>query len=837
MAYYGRGWNADDTYFGYTGGTNNENVRATVFGNMPEHGWAWRMGSRLAVWYLDPGSADTILAVWAVDNNDEPQTRLGHTAEFNVPNEGSYHAECTPYTANITESTQAFSPSDNAIMLWSGTKYALGFSHEGNKLMHQQTKANILMYRQNSGSSTPPDPFVETVVTTEGQITVWVEYEPNVAPSKPTSGLAPTGSITDLTPNFTSNFNDNNSDRGDKINDYQIEMRSGSTSGTIKWNPTLSATNTEQNNEATAKTYNGSALSAGVTYYWKIRHSDQFGAWGEWSSWQSFTVNGGGSVAQPSGPTGKQETVQPTPFTAAWSHGSGLSTNLVEIRLKQGSNIVRGPKQISKSVANGGTISITWAETAFADLGWGQTYTVEIRARDTGSLFSPFSPARTFTTNAAPTIPYALSPSNAQPFSSYPKLSVVATDVDDTTVTGLGVECRIKSAAGAVLFTRTMTYNPTTQKFEYQTTGTDLAGYATYKWDARSFDGTLTSAYSPEATFVYGAGPAVTVTAPTEAQVLTTSSVTVTWTASGQVSYRVTIFAYETGLLVYDSGTTVSATQSHNVPSGYLFNSRNYYAIVEVTNSTPLTGYSSNRNFSISYTLPTGIDNAVASPISVAGDTDTSAVLLSWKAADDNPAVFVDYLITKKNLSTGKTVILSRITSIAQVTFVDYLPASGVTYEYGIAKTILQGSNEPVTSLFTTVSATVYLTHPYIVAASDGGTYRASLRLLKNFRIQPTDDTQFFGVWGDDAQTALSGPLDYDVYAGSFAIITDQYATAQRVKNDLEMLRKRRGVAVYRDERGEWIAGHLQVTYEYDVLGRYVVSIVVTQVAYREGVS
>lgn len=701
MAIYGRSGSDPDTGLMVNAG------RAAVFQTMPENGWGYRLGARLGV--AAAGTAATRLAIW--DGPGYPSTYLGRTPSFNVTNVATYAGECNLYLQNLEDSSQAAGmPADTGVMMYSGRTYAMGYVSTGQTLMHQMIQAasadydnENLYYRTGLVSNLPPDPFGASSSSFEGMLNVYIEYEPNEPPNKTIFDIYPFGSQNTLTPQFICPFSDNNTDRGDYLSNIDIEVRQVGTS-TYKWNTSFEPGPTETG--GLNRPYGGSALTAGVAYEWRVRFADAFGAWGPWTDFRTFTINAGGIVLTPSTPTGKQETITPGPFQAVWDHASGLSTNAAEIRIKSGSTIVRGPFQKAVTVADLGTISFTWAETGFAALEWGKNYTFEIRARDTAALWSSFSTGRAFSTNAYPSVPSSLSPANGATVSALPLLTFSMTDIDDTTATGLTAEVRIKNAAGTLLFTRTATFDSALNKWKYQTTSTDFATFATYKWDARGLDGTLTTAYSAENTIVYGAGPTVTAVqlngVAANGSTPATNTPVVTWTVTGstQQSFRVQLYTspYVVGdIPVYDSGTVVSAVASHTIPSGFLHNTIVYDMVLTVTNTVPLAGTFGPYTFTVTFAAPTPILGFQASPIAVAGDVmgQTSSVLLGWNLPEDATANYIETIITRKRFgaSDAEELILARLPTMDQTTFVDYFPRTDEVYEYRAYKVIYQGTD------------------------------------------------------------------------------------------------------------------------------------------------
>lgn len=132
------------------------------------------------------------------------------------------------------------------------------------------------IYSREQGSS---DPYIEVTYTT------------NVAPSAPVS-LSPTGggiAAGGATPVLA--FTHSDSD-GDALLDYDIQVSTDSTFASVThWNIAAQTTGISGNN--VARTYAGTALTRGVTYYWRARTSSAAGVLteGAWSAAQSFKVN------------------------------------------------------------------------------------------------------------------------------------------------------------------------------------------------------------------------------------------------------------------------------------------------------------------------------------------------------------------------------------------------------------------------------------------------------------------------------------------------------------------------------------------------------------------
>jgi len=113
----------------------------------------------------------------------------------------------------------------------------------------------------------------------------------NVAPSSPTSLLTegetnPTN-VADNTPEFSAIYNDLNI--GDTANTYQIQMADNQSFTDPIWDSgQQSMTNCGKDNRCQDISYAGSALSEGVTYYWRIKFWDIAGLGGAWNTEEAY---------------------------------------------------------------------------------------------------------------------------------------------------------------------------------------------------------------------------------------------------------------------------------------------------------------------------------------------------------------------------------------------------------------------------------------------------------------------------------------------------------------------------------------------------------------------
>jgi hypothetical protein len=800
-------------------------MRGASFSGRAAHYWITHLG----VWAgryttLSASNVTTRVAVYAVDGSNNPSSRLGYSSSFTVTGTMNDASGGAAYTAavSVVDATVPSGVTLTAIPLASNTRLHIAALGTVGYLGHGMEEAALIVapnekfYNRTGLSQPPPNPFGAYTSSTEGHPTFWGDATANSAPSAPGS-LSPSGTINETAPTFTGTFADANSGVGDYLNQTRIQVRRVS-DATSFWDTTVSSTEAERTGAAFSRAYGGTTLVRGTAYEWRSQVSDHFGAWSDWSAWTAFTPANLGFVTLDADPAGKIEETTPD-FDGKWTHQSSEDMTHVQVRLLNaaGTTVLQTGAEyniadVASSASPGTAFTVPWANTGFTTLAWGTSYQYQMRGKDESALWSDWSTARTFSTNAAPSVPANLSPANSFITTAYPLLTCTASDADDTTGTGFTVSARIKDDAGAVLFTRTMTYNSGTGKWEYQTDGTDLATYDTYRWDAYSYDGTLYSgeasssgdaAKSPEASFIYALGPTVTITAPTEAATITTSNLTVTWTTTDQVSYRVTLYEDGTDTVVYDSGEVVSATGSHAIPSGYLRNDTAYDLIVWVEDDTPLEGTSAIRNITVDYVEPDAVANVAADTVMIGTDVWESAIRLTWDQTTYGTDVWQGYTITRQASGgpDATEIVWRRITSPSQVSIVDYVPASGYEYTYTITQTILTGLDE-LTSEPVSVAATVTLGGVVLCSVALPEEIRTTLRYTADRDYgRDIDESPYYPVNGAMPTTVRSRKR---VVAPAFTaqLFNDDAATANVRRLELEAMDIAAGTLCYRDNHG-----------------------------------
>lgn len=684
---------------------------------------------------------------------------------------------------------------------------------------------------ERGGVAEPPESYSPTsTVTPSQQIPTLYAYgyenEPPVAPIN----RNPFGTVESLTPDFTGTFRDLNGsygtssgdgvDTGDYLRATRIQCRHATTHAAM-WAITIPATSAESAVDQFQITYFGSALTRGETYEWRCQVQDSVEAWGDWSDWLSFTVSIRGFVTTDGAPTGKVTVITGLTFNAKWTSAQSQSTDRVQIRLlsSSGGTIIQESPEITKTVAHsaapGTAFTITWAESEFSDLNWNTAYTYSIRGRDTSGEWSNWSAPRAFRTDAAPTIPANLAPTGGKIFTDYPKLSASFSDTDDTatgTLTGIFRITRPDASTVDV----TPTYNSTTDKWEFQTTATELSAFGTYAWQAVGYDGTLYSgesttlagaSWSNSSSFQYLAGPTVTITDPaTDPATVTASSLTVTWTATEQIKKQVRLYHVDTGAVAYDSGELSSVVQSHEIPSGSYRNNTSYVLEVTVTDSVPLIGTDS-LTVDMAFTPADMVSNVAVSTQRLGLDPVDTTVLVTWgptgypTTGDPHFVNTLVYRTTDGGRDDG-TILLKRIDNATETAFTDYHPVSGYETTYTVAQTIMTGldtlTSEPVGD-----SVTLALGQYHIVTlVTNPATYRAVLTNVRTKGFGDVTDQSVYPSLAGGPPVTIMGASYYATGTMTAAVIATNQTTADAFLAAIKDVRRQLGTVCVRDGAG-----------------------------------
>jgi hypothetical protein len=805
-----------------------------------------------------------------------PQTAGSTSVKLVAYNAGSGDpsgADLLAQTASFTASTTMGSASQGAneerdvttpVQIWSGSRILLDLvAVSGNTLGHGMVQAANLPGSSPSdrnfysrSTATVADPFGAYSAAYEGQMSLWALCHANEAPHTPVNRTAT--NLESLTPTFGADFRDDNgewggaNDSGDEMSKYRIQVRRVS-DGVTFWNPAaFTASSSERAVDRLERVYAGTTLVRGTTYEWRVQVADEFGAWSDWSSWLTFTIASAGTVTAISPPSGKQETVTPSPFTGQWTHATALAMTHAQLRISEGGSVVRASgdiaKAVSSSAAPGTSFTVTWAESGFTALSPGGSYTFELRGKDSGGTYSAWSNAVAFTVNAAPTVPSNTEPDSMEVKTSSPLITFDMSDPDDTTGTGLGATVEVYDASNALVESGAATHTGG-ERWSYQTA---LASFGTYHWRAIGYDGTFYSGgaitvaadavWSVPQHFQYLAGPSLSIVAPADGATVDTSTPTFEWSAPTQTAFKLRVYDRTTGALIRATNGgewAVSAAQTYTHPAGYLTNGGLYRWEIEVQDAAALTALAGG-DVDVVFTPPDDVAGFAALPYLVASDPWATAIRLEWEASTDPD--FVSYDLYRDDLAQP----LARLTSASETAWIDMTPPSGRTFTYTL-RVVAQIETEQISSAGTSAEAQIDLGGVVLTSVADPATVRAILTRVTERTLPRRGSEAVYTPWGaltepTGAPTTIKGKARWWEIEGVYYVAADAAATAEQRIAEIEALdASDTQTFCYRDERGR----RLFVTIPADDglvfrdrrLGRAEVTMRLREEKYVEGVS
>lgn len=812
-----------------TGTLGEDVLKVSVYNKTTQHLWLRRIGARRGI-SAGASSIDYRYVAYLGTSAHEPDQRLGYvglkttTVSMSFAGDGAV----VDHALDVVDDGP-----DKSAQVWSGSYVGLGIEQDtpGTLMFGMKVAANLpastaekRIFRKSS-VDVPPDPIGSFTTTTEGHMSMWAVCDTNDAPNVPVNRVVDTSvypGATELTPYFGDNFRDNNGswggsngffDNGDTITRIHHQLRRVS-DNVMFWDDAVDATDehTQAGNENGGKLYTGTTLVRGTAYEWRVRHRDRFNTWSDWSSWLTYTPPTSGSITINAGhtPNGKQETNTPGPYQFIWNHNGGLSTNAVQLLIWQNGNQIRTSPVITKTVANGATGSITWAESTFAALPWGGSFTYLVAGRATDGQWSNFTQSAGFTTDAAPTVPSSLKPTGGLTLTTFPLLQAKWSDADDTTGTGLTGSFEI-TRPNLTTVTVTPTFNSSSGYWEFQTTATEITAAGTYSWRARSADGTLYSGgttvagsatWSTPSTFIYAtAGATLAITAPATDGTILTSTPTVTWTSTGQTKYQVRVHPAGSSQAIYDSTLlTDSVSRSLTIPGGILGQGGRYDFYVSVRDAGDLQTDAAVYNVFLSYIAPADVTGFLAEGVAVYTDPWPTAVRLEWQQSTTGDE-FKAYDLYRDG------VLIVRIDSKQQVAALDLLPLSGVEHTYTLKVVTLNTNGAELPSLGVTVVATVVLRGTVLVSVANPMTHRAIFDKAEQRTKTPIGIEQVYQTWGaithpNTAPTTIRGKGFYDTIAETCLVTGDTAATAAQRVAEAETLRRSAETFCRRDETG-----------------------------------
>ena len=805
-------------------------VLAYVADAASANSWVYAIGARLQ--RPDAGSPNVTLGAYAVDTGGNPASLLGQSAAFAVS--GTTEAE---YQRDLGAVVKVGNGASLGLaVLATGARVRIGMAGA-----NWVPGADSKTFFWDVGTTALHSPFQVDASSYEGNLSVWAIAETNVAPNAPancapgaTTQSAPT-QITVLTPTFAGDFRDDNEAVGsfaigtcDKLKQARVQVYNDAT-GALVWDSgAQNASSADQAARRFSLAYTGPALANGTVYRWQSTVSDQWSAWSAVSGWRYFTIGAGRIDTTTASPTGKLNTQTPGPFVAKWVHTGGLATNGIEVRILDNDSgaTVRASATLAIAVANNGTVSVTWAQTAFASLPWGPSrYVWQMRGRDTGNVFSGWSGGVPFWTNDPPAVPAPYSPAANAIVTTYPLLQATCADTDDAG-TQLTLTFRIMNATGTVLQTRTGTWNATAGRYQYQVVAADFSNsFADYLWDCYAFDGHVwsggattvgTAQNSADRKLTYASGPVVVITNPTT-PTITTNTSTLTWTCPGQTKRRIVVQRAPDYATIHDTGWVTSTGHGYTLPpllstGEQLHEGDVLHFVVYAQDANGLTGQD-DANAELDYPTPPALQPSIVL-IKGRGDLTPTVVQVEWPASSYAQDQFRYYRLERRisadmllaNPALDPAPVVFKRFEVSQNGYTDWEATSGVEYEYRLNQYVTQGA-DVLHSPSRTVVVTVAFEATILHAVTDPADKRVVFDARRGRTITPVVDFAVVAPWNQQK------PIQFESNTFYHEIDTEWVLAAQTPQDAnydlwrLEQMVTKGGILCYRDGRGHCFYG------------------------------
>ena len=317
-----------------------------------------------------------------------------------------------------------------------------------------------------------------------------------------------------------------------------------------------------------------------------------------------------------------------------------------------------------------------------------------------------------------------------------------------------------------------------------------------YQWKVRTRDGWLWGQASAWNVFYAVDAPECVISSPTEAEVVTSAQLNLSWNYSGgtgQSSFRVVVYSDDLGTLVYDSGQQAGAATSWTVPMGWLLNNRAYQLKVYVWDSTPVQGQSGWRSFETQWAAPPAITGLAASAVV----TGNPHVVLTWDMSGLG-SEFVEYRVYRRLAGQVLWTCVAAIENKAVVGCSDYSAPLGLEVEYSVRQ-VEDLSGEILESPDSlTASVTLDFQGTVLHDTTDPSSYVVLV-------YSPTHEQGWqqqkaeIQYWARTAPVMEFGPARYRRLTLSFTLVAGDSAKLAA----LSSLQADHNVLCYRDGRGE----------------------------------
>lgn len=363
---------------------------------------AYRVGGYVGNW---GGQATIRFGIWESGGSGAPGALLARTVETSPTVSYVDGGGGQMRTANL-ETPLAISTSASVAVGIASRNSAAGVA------MYQAqdiSEPNENFYRKNI-SGTNLQSGSGSSASNEGQLTLHIEGEYNVAPNTP--GAVTRSGSNERRPVMTANFSDdnetlNNGASYDYLAAHEHEWLIGSA---LQWSRSYSANASERSNGASSRQTPGD-LPYGTTITYRVRHRDRLG---EWSPWRTHTFSIDNPNNAPHAPELRSPdgdvpgTVRPT-LRFIHRDPDGDSSNRMQVQVQTAGGSNRWDYAWNASIADGGLAQINYNGAA---LQYHTPYRWRARTRDTSNEWGPWSGWMNFTprhTNRRPNMPSNIS--------------------------------------------------------------------------------------------------------------------------------------------------------------------------------------------------------------------------------------------------------------------------------------------------------------------------------------------------------------------------------------------------------------------------------------------
>lgn len=531
---------------------------------------------------------------WTVSNPAVGQEYVAPSAYWVIPNNGT----------NVTVTVESFDANGNLVVVSSMTAIRRNISAGSDAGSFTFSNGNTVNSTGSSGvNGSAIFAPAGKVGSSCAQMRMYISYTGRVYDQPPNapSNLAPSGTVTTLTPTFTGSFSDPTS--GDTLAQYEIAVNNASNGGGSQiWvSGPINASSAEQAAAAFSRGYGGPALSFGASYSFRAHMANQNGNWGAWSGWVNFQTAQGPNTPSISAPSGLQ-----TSLTPAWSFGysspsgTALAAWRMVIEAEPQDTWIYDSGWVSYSAASG--VTVTGTVPTAAGLQYGGAYAVNVMVQDANGATSGWDKLF-FTVAALPQVA-PLTPANAATVNT--QTPTFTWTYSDPTYPQAQAQIEVQNAAtGSDLILTSWL----SQSAASWTMTTPIAFGTSIRWRLQVQDSAgLGSGWSAWATASVNNAPTVALTAPTLHAALATVTPTVTWTytasAGGQAQSSALITLSDVNHNQIGQWTVSGAGTSFTLPAGVLTNGATYNVQVVVTDTASNSGQSAVVSFTIALTPP-----------------------------------------------------------------------------------------------------------------------------------------------------------------------------------------------------------------------------------------